>query len=176
MKAIAKLLPKKDIAETNKITFVYLPVFFDEKIMYATTKNVEIGDEVFFENGKYYGIIEDSYALPDKDDMYKPKLYKILGEISPNVTCVKDGDEIEVEARSKIMDKAIRQCEVYSEWEVNSSNGDALCHNQMLMHGIIGNRNTDRCKKCVYDEMTICKKVKEIICYKVKCENCNTYH
>lgn len=118
MKAIAKLLPVEEIdlgikppqhpnMKTGNIKFGGM-VFYDEKgkgkrvkprKMFAVTQDIKVGDEVQTVEGIKVIVDETKTAKTFySTDGTKHNLevfYKILGEISPQATFVKDGDEIE---------------------------------------------------------------------------------
>lgn len=44
-----------------------------------------------------------------------------------------------------------RQCDCQWEWEINSGNSDALCHDEGTYQGDPDLRNTEVCKDCPYN-------------------------
>jgi len=120
MKAIAKLIPSK----TFKEAFDDIVVLGESRVDYpyvAVTQDIEVGDKVtVFENGKsessvarkigrkyiYFGN-KTTIALLGETKVPKSMCFKVLGELSPNATWVKDGDEIEVDERIFMLNEGV---------------------------------------------------------------------
>lgn len=68
-----------------------------------------------------------------------------------------------------------RECDDFYDWETNSGNSDALCHDDQQEIGLIHKRNTDICKDCPYnDQMQMPEETEEDTC--TECEFMVDYH
>lgn len=108
MKAIAKYLPVLETMEFKDADCTY-----GTKKLFAVTQDIEVGDEikVFTPSGNILDeTVEriDGLAVYCKDVEHPFPIQdsgRVLGELSPNATWVKDGDEIEVMEKSNGMEK-----------------------------------------------------------------------
>lgn len=133
---------------------------------YVLTQDIKVGDDVFFADGSKKTW---TFAWEDQSKKYSMVLpFKILGEVSPKATFVKDGEEYEVKQHTKSVEKEVRQCDDDYEWEVNSGNSDAKCFNKKSL------RNTKVCNDCPYNDLSAIVEIEEIR-YKVKCPCCGDF-
>lgn len=118
MNAIAILLPTKSHDEAYRELFDR----GETKVgysLFAATKDFKVGDEVADQFGKKFTFtkekeIELAHAVNDlPKELSDRTWHKILGELSPNATWVKDGDKIVITKRFPVFEH-----DEGGEWEL----------------------------------------------------------
>ena len=101
MKAIAKLLNPFQETKIGGTTFHHNNLAGLR--LFAVTQDIKVGDETIYSDMQNVRVkINNQEQL---DNFRKGELIKILGELSPQATFVKDGDEIEVQEFHKEVSK-----------------------------------------------------------------------